>query len=326
MDLQQVEGKNMRDALERARDAIGERAVVISHSRGEDGRVVLAVSNDVPRSVQALQALRVEAARTLRDGAAERTQQSPIVCDDVERRMHMSGCSAKFVARVVEETRSRQDRDGHPLDVAADVIGATFPVARARAAAGTTPIMAFLGPTGVGKTTTIAKLAARLARAGRRVALTTFDRGPLEGTLQAYAKLLGLPCLDVTTLDWKQVASDHDVVLLDTSGNVRGDTLALGRLAYAGPPGLRVDSYLVFSAAHSAAALEETVRLTAPLEPVGCVLTKLDEVPLPGPILEQVLGLSLPVAFLSDGASFNGRFHRAAPERFADLCLRGRIS
>ena len=60
----------MREALERARDSVGEKAVVVSHKRAADGRVVLAVSDEVPRSVQALEALRAEARAALAAGRA----------------------------------------------------------------------------------------------------------------------------------------------------------------------------------------------------------------------------------------------------------------
>lgn len=333
MELREIEGRDMRDALERSRDSVGENALVVSHKRAADGHVVLVVSNEVPRSVQALQVLRAEARTMLKAGDASTpgagSRPSRFVCDDVERSMRKSGCSRPFISRIVEQTLLRHVEGGHPLDLAAQVIGESFPVARARAKAGVTPMMAFLGPTGVGKTTTIAKLAQRLSSGRRRVALMTLDHGRPVESLRAYAKLLGLPYLDVTAPESYALAAEHDVVLLDTSGDVRRDTQSLERIragTAAAGVGLHIDPYLVLSASSHATAIEETVRSSARLNPAGCVLSKLDEVPLPGPILEQVVELGLSVAFLSDGASFKGRFHRAAPALFADLCLRGRLS
>lgn len=329
MELRQVEGRDMQEALERTRDELGADAVVVSHSRTADGRVTLVVSDEVPRSMPAIQALRAQARAVLARPAEAKVRPRTVSVSDVERRMRMSGCSQEFVAHVSGATKASGLVDQHPLDVAAQIIGREFEVAKARRQSDVTPVMTFVGPHGVGKTTSIVKLARSLALARRKIALTALDVGVVSETLQRYADVVGLPFADRTLLGQRAGTQELDTVLLDTSGNVNTDVprlVELGRRLAARGTGWKLETYLMLSASSNTAALEELVRSAAPLDPVGCIITKLDEAPLRAPILEFARSVRLPVAFFSDGASHRGRLHRASADRFADLCLGGRLS
>jgi flagellar biosynthesis protein FlhF len=87
-----------------------------------------------------------------------------------------------------------------------------------------------------------------------------------------------------------------------------------------------VEAYLVLSAVGSQSALDALTAATRDLAPAGCIVTKLDETPVPTPALEHALHARLPIAFLSDGPDLARNFHRATAETFADLILQGKIS
>ena len=169
-------------------------------------------------------------------------------------------------------------------------------------------IVALVGPTGVGKTTTVAKLAARFAlRHGQRsVALVSTDgyRVGAHDQLLTYGRLLGVPVQPAASREELgrvlQGLLDRRLVLIDTAGMGPRDlrlSEALGALA--GVPMVR--RYLVLSAAAHPAALEEAVRAFAPAGLDGCVLTKLDEAGTLGEALSVTIRHRLPVAWLTDG-------------------------
>jgi flagellar biosynthesis protein FlhF len=169
--------------------------------------------------------------------------------------------------------------------------------------------VALVGPTGVGKTTTIAKLAARFAlRHGHRhVALVSVDnyRIGARDQLHTYGRILNVPVrtaastaeLD-TVLD---AVSDRRLVLIDTAGmglrNERFDeqVALLGRCQH------EVTRLLALSANTELQALERAVRLFGELRPDAAVLTKLDEAASLGGILSTVVRHRLPLAFFADG-------------------------
>ncbi len=169
-------------------------------------------------------------------------------------------------------------------------------------------IVALVGPTGVGKTTTVAKLAARFAlRHGQRsVALVSTDgyRVGAHDQLLTYGRLLGVPVQPAASREELgrvlQGLLDRRLVLIDTAGMGPRDlrlSEALGALA--GVPMVR--RYLVLSAAAHPGALEEAVRAFAPAGLDGCVLTKLDEAGTLGEALSVTIRHRLPVAWLTDG-------------------------
>jgi flagellar biosynthesis protein FlhF len=170
-------------------------------------------------------------------------------------------------------------------------------------------VVALVGPTGVGKTTTIAKLAARFAlrHGNRRVGLITIDnfRIGARDQLHTYGRILNVPVRNAASaeeLDNLLVAmADRDLVLIDTAGM--------------GAPGERFDEQaeilrasthqitrlLALSATTGAAALQRAQRLFDELAPDACVLTKLDEAACLGGVLSALVEAQLPLTFITDG-------------------------
>ncbi len=168
-------------------------------------------------------------------------------------------------------------------------------------------IVALVGPTGVGKTTTIAKLAARFARHNRPrdIALVTLDhyRIGAQEQLFSYGRLLGVPVhslspdQDLPAL--LQQLSDHKLILIDTAGMSQRDATLMQQINRLKRVGPSLRSYVVLAA--NAASSDEVVRRFAPLEPAGCVLTKIDEATTIGAVLSATIRHALSIAYVSEG-------------------------
>ncbi len=187
-------------------------------------------------------------------------------------------------------------------------------------------VVALVGPTGVGKTTTVAKLAARYAlRHGYdQVALVTTDsyRIAAHEQLRTYARILGIPVRVAndenelrTTLD---NLADRSLVLIDTAGMSQRDRRLAEqfRTLVAGAPA--VQTYAVLAANTQAATLDEVVGAFQGAELDGCVLTKLDECTSLGGILSTIMERHLPLAFFSDGQRVPEDIYPATPELIAE--------
>jgi flagellar biosynthesis protein FlhF len=169
-------------------------------------------------------------------------------------------------------------------------------------------VIALVGPTGVGKTTTIAKLAARavLRHGADQVALISTDhyRIGAAAQLEHYGRLLGVrvyPAHDVASLR-KVLAllQGRQTVLVDTAGVAGSDprmAQQMDVLAAAG--GLR--ACLVLAANAQSDALEQAIRAYEPLAPQACILTKLDEAPSLGGALSVLIRHRLPLDYTTDG-------------------------
>jgi flagellar biosynthesis protein FlhF len=185
-------------------------------------------------------------------------------------------------------------------------------------------VVALVGPTGVGKTTTLAKLAARYAaqHSARDVALVTTDgfRIGAREQLFTYGRLLGMPVIEVAnpgelgeTLDR---LGDYRLVLVDTAGLSHRD-LALGAQLSALAKLRHVNTQLVLPANTHADDLDEVVRRFGIAKPRGVVLSKVDETGRLGAALGVTVRHGLPISYLTDGQRVPEDIHRAEAHRLA---------
>lgn len=191
-------------------------------------------------------------------------------------------------------------------------------------------VVALVGPSGVGKTTTLAKIAASVnLMAGKRIAIISLDDGRLGGTsaLRGYAKLLDVPFASVPAGGLPQAiaaAGDAELVLVDTAGLSPAQPDAFGelgrRLARAGEP---VAVHLCVAAATRAEELERIAHLYAPLNPGSVLITKVDEAVAIGSVFGLRARTHLPFSFVTTGPQVPDDLVLANPDVLIDLLLGG---
>ncbi len=169
-------------------------------------------------------------------------------------------------------------------------------------------VVAMVGPTGVGKTTTIAKLAARYAlRYGaRHVGLVSMDhyRIGAHEQLKSYSRILDMPvrfpkshnelCEALEEFD------DKSLVLIDTAGMSQRD-LRLNQQFSLLKSKVSITTYLVLSTTTRLSCLNEIMNAFRSAKLDGCILTKLDEATSLGAALSEAIVHKLPIAYISDG-------------------------
>jgi flagellar biosynthesis protein FlhF len=177
-----------------------------------------------------------------------------------------------------------------------------------RAATGGGRVVALVGPTGVGKTTTIAKLAANYRlKEGRRVGLITVDTYRIAAVEQlgAYAEIIDLPMEVVSTPREMRSAvrnmRDFDLVLMDTAGRSPRDEVRIRELRSILSEAEPDEVHLVLSAAASARSLTAAAEQFAPVGVTAVVVTKLDEAAGLGHLVTLARNSRLPFSYTTDG-------------------------
>lgn len=259
---------------------------------------------------------------------------------DVARRLVEHGASPEFARAVLAQVLRRGVRGAFAIDAAIEVLAHSIHVLpsprRARRGA-PRPLLAFVGPTGAGKSTAMARIGRRMASAGRRVVYASSD----PSSLTAFERLAGIDAdvdrgevpigLVRDPADLRRLvkrAGLVDAVLLDTPGLSPRDTEHLDELARVTAwmaEGFDPTPLLVLAATASRGALELSTGAFARFRPAGCVVTKLDETEEPGATVEALVRARLPVAFLCDGQDVRGHLVRPTPEDVAELALRGHL-
>jgi flagellar biosynthesis protein FlhF len=170
-------------------------------------------------------------------------------------------------------------------------------------------VVALVGPTGVGKTTLIAKLAARwvLRHGARDLALVSTDsiRIGAQEQLHTLGRLLGVPAYAIDGAGELAELLDHigdrRLVLIDSAGLSQRDPRLATELETLANASERLESSLVLSAAAQAGAIEQSLERFAAARPTTCCVTKLDEATSLGGTLSALIRTKLPLAYLSDG-------------------------
>ncbi len=184
-------------------------------------------------------------------------------------------------------------------------------------------IFAIVGPTGVGKTTSIAKIAARFALRHDiadlgLVSTDTYRIGAREQLL-TFARILGAPMHVAENADELRSVLDSlsskKLVLIDTAGMSQRDIRLTKQFATLKAAGHRIHSILTVSAAAGKGSLVETLEVFKEADPKAMIVTKLDEATSLGPILSLAIQSEMPVAYISDGQRVPEDLDLAGPKR-----------
>lgn len=241
--------------------------------------------------------------------------------------------SSALASDIIGEVRDALD----PAELASEsVVRATLLTrlaARIRVTGGLTPpppssngpfIIAVVGSTGVGKTTTIAKIAATYKlRHNKRVGLITCDTYRIAAVdqLRTYANIIGLPLkvaltpMEVTSA--RSQLADCDVVLVDTPGRAPSDQRRLEELRRFVDASGATEKHLALASCSSEGVMRSAARAFAQLGPDRVLLTKLDETDTLGPAFNVLCELNLPLACVTTGQEVPDDIEGANPERFA---------
>ena len=336
---------DMRQALRAIREQLGEDAVILSSRRGPQGvEVTAAVDFDAARldSTAEPAELRVTAAPAFTNTAAPAFATPP-----GDATTEAMGNELKTLRRMLEtqlaqlawNERSRRNpvhvellRELSEIGVARDLAdhlvgqlpaGVDLTQGRRFTVAGLSQYLlvtgdrwldsggriAFIGATGVGKTTVLAKLAVRwiLRHGPKELAIVASDtvRIGAQDQMHALGQLLGVPVHVPERFEaLPQLLSrlnQHRLVLIDTPGASVREAQFEARLAVLGSCAPLLEPALVLAASTQAGALEETIQRCAALKPASCLLTKMDEAASLGGAISALIRARLPVSYVSDG-------------------------
>jgi len=178
-------------------------------------------------------------------------------------------------------------------------------------------VIAMVGPAGMGKTTTLAKLAARyvLKYGAQNIALVSMDsfRIGAQEQLKTLGRILNVP---VTHVDPGQSLAQalepllrKRVVLIDTAGLQASDPALKLQLESLAGRGIRARNYLVLATTSQKQVLTAAYHSYKRCGLAGCILTKLDETASLGEVLSLAISHELPVAYLTDGPRIPDDLH-----------------
>ena len=188
--------------------------------------------------------------------------------------------------------------------------------------------IALIGPTGVGKTTTLAKIAAaHLAAHSSKIALITIDTYRIAAVeqLKVYGEIMHLPVEVVITPDQLDRAlerhRDKDLILIDTAGRSPRDRICVEELAAFLKPEHNIDKHLVLSATTRENELVQAVERFSELDITNTIFTKIDECENLGVILNIQIQNSSPLSYLTNGQRVPEDLVDITPQLVAELTM-----
>ena len=253
----------------------------------------------------------------------------------LSERMRHADFDPEVVAAVVERLLTEPgpggfgDREGLEQGAARLLTQTVPPVAPTAVKEGVRTVAAFVGASGVGKTTVAAKIAAEFAlRANKRVCLVAADVERVGGLdqVRALAGMIGVPLEVVYTPEEMSKVirgrRDVDLILIDTPGvgpRDREKLKALEEMLREASPN---EVHLVLSATTSAPVMADTAEVFKTVRANRLLFTKLDESTRLGGVLITASRSGLPLSYLSDGRSVPGDIRAADPTELALLALK----
>jgi flagellar biosynthesis protein FlhF len=334
MDIRTYEARTMQEALDRVRQDLGADAVILHTRERKRHRwlglrrqpclEVTAAVGVTPGSAEAESALadalhpRIDALVTLVEDLCRRKVNASPDLPPVLRPVYARLLDAQLDESIASDLVCGLRDELSPTELAQPTLlqerlaGALqHRIATAGAiecSDGQCKVVAMLGPTGAGKTTSLAKLAANFKlRHQRRVGLVTVDTYRIAAVeqLRVYAEIIDLPMRVVMTPREMAVAVDEmrhlDLVLIDSVGRSPNDHLRIKELKSLLAEAHAQELHLVLSAVSSPAALLAAIDSFGALEPNRVLLTKLDEATSLGGALSVLARAGLPISYVTAG-------------------------
>lgn len=190
-------------------------------------------------------------------------------------------------------------------------------------------IVALVGTTGVGKTTTLAKIAAKFVlEQGIGAALITADTYRISAVeqLKTYSDILGLPIEIVYTPQELALAidrhTDKELILIDTAGRSQYSEAQMFELQEFLKANPRIEKHLVISASVKLNDAKEIVKKFSAVEPEKLIITKIDETANFGTVINLLRGEKLPLSYLTTGQSVPDDIEVGNADSLAEILLK----
>jgi flagellar biosynthesis protein FlhF len=245
----------------------------------------------------------------------------------------VAGGVSRFKAAALMETMKKDYADGErdtyekSAAIAENLIARSFAINSRKEQR----IKALIGPTGVGKTTTLAKLAAHYSIEKKmKVGMITTDTYRIAAVeqLKIYAKIMGIPIrvapVKETFLRSLADFAEKEIILVDTPGRNHNDDRGLNELKAILPSG--VETVLLLSPAAGREHLLETATRFGIFNYDRLILTKVDECSHFGSMYEILDGIGKPVSHVTTGQNVPRDIEKASPERLAKLIFQNRLN
>lgn len=193
-------------------------------------------------------------------------------------------------------------------------------------------VIVLVGPTGAGKTTTIAKLAARAALIdNKRVRLITLDNYRVGGVdqIRTFADLIGVPLavadgpIELASLLADDDSDQYDLTLVDTAGKSPRDPSSILELAAELPNLPKLEIHIVIPAAAGLAMVDALVHRYRPLGPSRLLITKVDEVDVASELATLPTRTNLPITWITTGQAVPEDIEEPTPARLLELSATG---
>lgn len=230
----------------------------------------------------------------------------------VERSVRM-----EYALRLCDKT---SDISEIPLLLSADI--------KIKRNAGTRKAVMLIGPTGVGKTTTIAKLAAEAVKAGRKAAIINLDAYRIGAAEQSriYARILGIPLAVATNAaelrsNLVKFSEVRDVIFIDTTGRNPKDETYINDMAELCKSAVPLELHLLMGANTDDECMIDAYRAYRKLPIDYIAFTKIDEAVRFGSLYNLLLTYQKPVAYLTTGQRVPGDLEHATVSRLAGLIV-----
>jgi len=337
MNVKKFVAGSSREALRLVRDALGPDALILSN-RNVDGMVeIMALSGEIEAMLAApptLAAQPIEPPRPSQESGsdmtaliseirsmrsllqtridaftvplqAERTAPKPALAEQLQA----AGFSAGLAHELIRQMHARGSAKGELARAQAILAANLMTLGERSKFLDKGGVYALVGPTGVGKTTTTAKLAARcvMRHGSGKLALVTTDsyRIGAHEQLRIYGKILGVMAHAVKDEADLRIAlaelKNKHTILIDTVGMSQRDRMVSEQIALLSGAGAEVQRLLCLNATSSADTLDEVVRAYRGNGLAGCIITKLDEAASIGGVLEVVMRHKLNLICVADG-------------------------